>query len=280
MPRPECSWGWVSRRGRTIRPAREPPGTRWLPSARLGPRWSPRLLLGREQGLVRPVERRIVHPLVKRPQGTFRTRQQEGAITEFLFGLAARGVLRDPAARLDDDLPAPRKAAARGTGRHRDDLRTGDGAALRRRDPVRATDHAVSRPSDRERRHGDPHFDQPVARAGDGVANGQDVRDALDGGRSLPDPDRRAPLRGRDAGLSSGGVVFLRDGRAGVQYVRPGESGAARGARCRSDQGEVVGLPSEERRRGDVRGDGRGGSRRGLGIVPRDAGGNVRGRDD
>ena len=61
---------------------------------------------------------------------------------------------------------------------------------------------------------------------------GAGVRDALDGGRCVPDLDRRAPLRGRDSGLPARGVVLVRDGRTGLQHVRRGEGVVAQRARA------------------------------------------------
>ena len=167
--------------------------------------------------------------------------------SKFLFGLAVRQaffVIRQHGSTLTYKLRGRRRRIGR--------IATGmvyeqamelhfEGKTL-----VGATDHALPGPSDRERRHGDPHPDQPVARAGDGVAGGPSVRDALDGRGSVPDPDRRASLRGRNPGLSTRGVVLLRDGRAGLQRVRRGEGVLACGAWGRSDQGEVVGLPFAE----------------------------------
>ena len=76
------------------------------------------------------------------------------------------------------------------------------------------------------------------------AASGGDLRHALDGGRSVPNVDRRVALRGGNAGLSARGAVLVRDGRAGVQHVRGGAWAAKAGATPGGgDRGETVGPP-------------------------------------
>ena len=147
----------------------------------------------------------------------------------FLFGLAAREaffVIRQHGSTLTSKLRGQRRRVGRiATGMVYEqgmELHFEGGTLSVRRITL------VPGPPDRERRHRDPHPDQPVGRAGDGAAGGPGVRDALDGGGGVPDADRRAPLRGRDAGLSARGAVLVRDGRAGLQHVRRGEGVVAR----------------------------------------------------
>ena len=69
------------------------------------------------------------------------------------------------------------------------------------------------------------------------------VSRAVDDRGGVPEVDRRVAVRGANAGLSQGGVVFVRDGGAGLERVRGGQGGAPRGAWPGADRGDVLGRP-------------------------------------
>ena len=202
--------------------------------------------------------------------------------SKFLFGLAARrGVLRDPAARLDADLETPRAAPPRRPDRHRDGLRAGDGVALRGRRPssVRRITLCLDRPTE----SGDTEIHiltnlSPEQATALQVAQAYGTRWTVEGAfQTLTDVLRcEVETLGypRAALFSFATAVLAYNTYAVVK------ASLACGARGRSDQGEAVGLPFDERRRGDVRRDGHRGPGRVLGVVPSHAGGSLREGDD
>ncbi len=122
----------------------------------------------------------------------------------------ARGVLRDPAQHASTlTCEAPRQtpsAPLAGSPREWSTNREWN-CIFKDKTAVGAPDHTGTGPTHRKRRHGNSHHHESVGRASDyGSKWRGDLRHApADGGRSVPNVDRRVALRGGNAGLSSGG---------------------------------------------------------------------------